>query len=319
MRPAGALLCTAVIALTAMTHVAGAATRYVDTVNQLLDTTVTVGTVARHSDMAVEVRGAMKGQGSSWGVSVGPVKVALETATSSRRSFESRRVLRLTVEEAGTVLKDTTLTTGFATEPGEENSLAVTVSREGLLTVEGGLGRLLQVAALDVAPLCPGDSIKVFSRGMLDVTMIAIETTADPRAALLTDWTADLIDSHFAGTRPRPEGIWDYLDAETDDRRARRGGRYSLAIVPSAQGQGWDLIYLGGATVNSGRWTTGMLKGRLRPTIFKDHYDVEWIDATFSPMTLDVSAQIEQDAVITFSFPRYKSSLRFSLRPIPRR
>lgn len=298
-----------------MTLTSIASTVYVDSVRSIRDSSVVVGHTATSSDVTVEVRAAASGKKARWGIRVGQVCISLASGRSARGNFEERPVLRMMIERDGTVLRDTMLVDGFATEPGEENSLAVTVSDRGDLVVEGGMRRLMPLAVIPDCGVSGESPVSLFATGRLDVAMIAVETVVDPLTAAVSGWSVDALDDYLAVRRPLPEGRWAYLDAVTDEVRARRGGRYSLAVVASESGDGWDIIYLGGAAVNSDKWKPGMLKGHMRRTIFKDHYDVEWIDATFRPMTFDVSAQIEQDAILQFNFPRYKSTLRFSLSP----
>jgi len=298
-----------------MTLTSIASTVYVDSVRSIRDSSVVVGHTATSSDVTVEVRAAASGKKARWGIRVGQLCISLASGRSARGNFEERPVLRMMIERDGTVLRDTMLTDGFATESGEENSLAVTVSDRGDLVVEGGMRRLMPLAVIPDCGVSGESPVSLFATGRLDVAMIAVETVVDPLTAAVSGWTVGALDEYFSVRRPLPEGRWVYLDAVTDEVRARRGGRYSLAIVASESGDGWDIIYLGGAAVNSDKWKPGMLKGHMRRTIFKDHYDVEWIDATFRPMTFDVSAQIEQGAILQFNFPRYKSTLRFSLSP----
>ncbi len=59
-----------------------------------------------------------------------------------------------------------------------------------------------------------------------------------------------------------------------------------------------------------------MLKGRLKPTIFVGHYDLEWIDSTFAPIDRDIHATITDGAILTLSFPLLKTTLRFSRMPL---
>lgn len=298
-----------------MTLTSIASTVYVDSVRSIRDSSVVVGHAATSSDVTVEVRAAASGKKARWGIRVGQLCISLASGRSARGNFEERPVLRMMIERDGTVLRDTMLTDGFATESGEENSLAVTVSDSGDLIVEGGMRRLMPLAVIPDCGVNGESPVSLFAVGRLDVAMIAVETVVDPLTAAVSGWSVDALDDYFAVRRPLPEGRWAYLDAVTDEVRARRGGRYSLAVVASESGDGWDIIYLGGAAVNSDKWVPGMLKGHMRRTIFKDHYDVEWIDATFRPMRFDVSAQIEQGAILQFNFPRYKSTLRFSLSP----
>lgn len=298
-----------------MTLTSIASTVYVDSVRSIRDSSVVVGHTATSSDVTVEVRAAASGKKARWGIRVGQLCISLASGRSARGNFEERPVLRMMIERDGTVLRDTMLTDGFATESGEENSLAVTVSDSGDLVVEGGMRRLMPLAVIPDCGVSGESPVSLFATGQLDIAMIAVETVVDPLTSTVSGWSVDALDDYLAVRRPLPEGSWTYLDAVTDEVRGRRGGRYSLAVVASESGDGWDIIYLGGAAVNSDKWKPGMLKGHMRRTIFKDHYDVEWIDATFRPMTFDVSAQIEQGAILQFNFPRYKSTLRFSLSP----
>lgn len=298
-----------------MTLTSIASTVYVDSVRSIRDSSVVVGHTATSSDVTVEVRAAASGKKARWGIRVGQLCISLASGRSARGNFEERPVLRMMIERDGTVLRDTMLTDGFATESGEENSLAVTVSDRGDLVVEGGMRRLMPLAVIPDCGVSGEAPVSLFATGQLDIAMIAVETVVDPLTSTVSGWSVGALDEYFSVRRPLPEGRWAYLDAVTDEVRARRGGRYSLAVVASESGDGWDIIYLGGAAVNSDKWKPGMLKGHMRRTIFKDHYDVEWIDATFRPMTFDVSAQIEQGAILQFNFPRYKSTLRFSLSP----
>ena len=55
-----------------------------------------------------------------------------------------------------------------------------------------------------------------------------------------------------------------------------------------------------------------MLKGHMTKTIFSGNYDGMWIDATMEPIDKDVQASIENGVILTFSFPVFKSQLRFA-------
>ena len=59
-----------------------------------------------------------------------------------------------------------------------------------------------------------------------------------------------------------------------------------------------------------------MLKGRLKPTIFLDHYDLEWVDSTFERMNRDIHAQLTDGAILSLSFPLLKTTVRFSKMPL---
>ncbi len=119
------------------------------------------------------------------------------------------------------------------------------------------------------------------------------------------------IARHIAASNNTAEGFWTYLDRNTDSRRARLGGRYSLATVLSDDGT-YRIIYLGGASENPGAWREAQVKGALVPTPFKDHFDLRWTDAYGNDVSDEASATITVDGlVLELSFPLLGSSLRF--------
>lgn len=158
----------------------------------------------------------------------------------------------------------------------------------------------------------PSTPMEVQVHGKADISVIVTESVPDIVAVLFTGLEEDEINGIVSG-KPQPCGIWTALDRDTDSRRALAGGRYKLAVVPRND-EGYDIIYLGGAEVNSSAWKPGMRKGILKPTIFKDHYDLIWYDSKMMPIEFDASASVEQGAILTLSFPLLKSTLRFSRR-----
>lgn len=70
------------------------------------------------------------------------------------------------------------------------------------------------------------------------------------------------------------------------------------------------IIYLSGAETNSSNWKEGMIKGRLKATIFQNHYDLEWYDSLFELIDVDAYASIN-NSILTLEFPLYKAKVRF--------
>lgn len=104
---------------------------------------------------------------------------------------------------------------------------------------------------------------------------------------------------------------WQLLDRNCDDRLAEPGGDYLLESIPLADG-GMELLYLGGARLYPGLWKPGELKARLRPTGIENVWNVEWIDAEKTPLTLEIKAHLDQPTdVLTIHFPRRSAALRF--------
>lgn len=115
-----------------------------------------------------------------------------------------------------------------------------------------------------------------------------------------------------------PAGVWQYLDRDNDPAWSRPGGKYTLGVVADDGCDGaWTIVYLDGAVTHSDRWHPGMKKGRLADSGFLRDYDLEWIDATYTPMGCDdeCSARLSDDGMIlTLVFPLDKATLRFSRR-----
>ena len=75
----------------------------------------------------------------------------------------------------------------------------------------------------------------------------------------------------------------------------------------------YDIIFLAGANMRRSDWQPQRIKGRLRPTIFDSHFDLEWHTATGVTLREDTHATIEQDgAILRLNFPLSNSSIRFS-------
>ncbi|MCM1067466.1 MAG: hypothetical protein NC418_07840 [Muribaculaceae bacterium] len=100
------------------------------------------------------------------------------------------------------------------------------------------------------------------------------------------------------------ETFWRYLDRDTDPAKASLGGSYTLATVAEPGGS-YSIILVDGTRLT--------LKGRLHPTIFTGHYDLEWRDAQGRAVDTETSAGIELDgAILRLNFPLHSATLRFS-------
>lgn len=128
---------------------------------------------------------------------------------------------------------------------------------------------------------------------------------------LTTKWQNKNINKYLkSDTLELIEGIWKYFDRNIDESRLKLGGKYSLVIVKNDQ-KGYDILYYDGAVINNTKWTTGMLKGRLYPTPFKDNFNLQWYDSTLQLVDDDNYATIEDNNIISFFFPTEKGEIRF--------
>lgn len=195
------------------------------------------------------------------------------------------------------------------------NSISVEWNNDGRFTLYAGERTLAEVGEFDIH----NDSIDlsrpigILNHGTLNIIDLIYAWTPDPAKGLHTGIdVAHLYKQLSEKDIAAPEGIWKYLDRDTDERYGRLGGNYLIGIRKADNGKDFDIIYLGGAKVFSDKWQPGMLKGKLIPTLFEGHYDLVWYDGKMQRMDSDISASVEQGVILTLNFPLYRSKLRFS-------
>lgn len=124
--------------------------------------------------------------------------------------------------------------------------------------------------------------------------------------------SVEALTAYIADSKDPIEGLWTYLDRDIDLRRADLGGFYRLATIRRPDGD-YDIVYLSGAGSRKTDWQPLRIKGRLHPTIFRDHFDLVWHTPTGTTLRYDTSATIEVDGnVLRLSFPLWNAAVRFS-------
>ncbi|MDE6378334.1 MAG: hypothetical protein K2K72_06285, partial [Duncaniella sp.] len=253
---------------------------------------------------------------SYWGLSV--VFAPEDTLALSLRFVEApegdphgRKWGRVSVRRGDSLNYSTDFNT-FEALRDRYNSLGFTLESTGRLTVSGGGSTLGPLFELDAGQVTEIAAVDLWSVGSATVSLFAAGCDAGEPAAAVTAHTIDELRERFAAGGDPLEGFWTYFDRQNDPAYARPGGRYTLALLRSADGEGYDLLLVDGAEVCADRWKPMMLKGRLRPTVFAGHYDLEWIDSTFRPVSRDIHATIENGSLLTLSFPLYRTTLRFA-------
>lgn len=114
-------------------------------------------------------------------------------------------------------------------------------------------------------------------------------------------------DGTFVASDDPLAGMWQYLDRDSDATNVAGAIDYPIAVVEAGDGS-YILVYQG---ADSGVWHCGDIKGRLIPTPFTDHYDLEWYDADGRLHNLDTSADVMLEGqVIRLNFPLLSTTLR---------
>lgn len=248
--------------------------------------------------------------------------------------FDDRRVLRVSCRFDGADMLDseTDLTLGAGDEP---MSLWLRATSDGV-DVYAGVLRRRYLGRMDLGGFRP-DSVCVTTDRRLTLDYVYMAADRSAYGDLQTAWTVEEIFDHCRASADPLEGVWRYLDRENEPSVARIGGNYIVATVrndsiPSIDimgnqtyVRGYDILYISGAQTLSERWQPGMVKGRLRPTIFHGNYDLEWYDARCEPVgdpysvVCDNNADFDDAAtppnMLTLNFPLLRSRIRLARVP----
>lgn len=279
------------------------------------------------SSLSLEVRAALHGNGeragysrTSWSLvwnytsSENYYYASVRCGNTDFGDFTDRRFAEVTVGKismgADSVIVTKRFEKGVDTAEGYNSFLMEW--KEGKSRIFIGNKELQHVSSVS-APSGINGRCGVMSRDSLTLSSVVVETKPDLSLPLETEWTADAIAGHIAHSADKIEGYWEYLDRDNDEKRAKPGGRYTVAAIKD--GDGYLLLYVDGAEVNESRWRTGMIKGRLLPTAFVDHYNLVWYDSMMLPIGKDVHADITDGAILSLEFPLYNTKIRFSKVP----
>lgn len=263
---------------------------------------------------AAEVRCAMPSAASGrhksvdWSVSwLSGQSVTIGFDFEGHTDGTDRPVAVVTVTDGLGNASSTELTSGIDFHGGP-NTLCLEW-REGVASIFAGKNRLEGVTTLPME--CPSGPCLLTATSGAQLVDAAVEAESVPR--LDSGISPDSIDSYLeanASSLHPLEGVWQYLDRDTDPALALEGGRYRLAIIASAP-DSLRIIYLGGAVTNAASWRPGMVKGSVTDIAFTDHFTVDWLDAMTRPMGPDCYCTLLSPTVLTFTFPNYSASLRF--------
>jgi len=103
-------------------------------------------------------------------------------------------------------------------------------------------------------------------------------------------------------------GKWEYLDRDADRDKVASAIDYQIAVVAEPDST-YTIIYAGEPADG---WNRGDIKGRLMPTDFENHFDLEWYDQSGRLYRRDTSADLlVEGRVLRFNFPILGTTVRF--------
>ena len=153
-------------------------------------------------------------------------------------------------------------------------------------------------------------TISSYSSSNIRLSRLSLFATETDDLTNVCVGSLDELSERLDNTGESIEGYWRYLDRDTDPRRLNTAGNYCLATV-IAPDKTIEIIYLDGVTRNKDNWQPLMLKGRLIPTVFTNHYDLIWYDAFGAKIATETSADLIDGATLRLNFPLQGGSIRF--------
>lgn len=128
-----------------------------------------------------------------------------------------------------------------------------------------------------------------------------------------------LLQSYDTAGRHPIVGLWNYQGRINEPSKAKPGGNYTLAIIPSRSEQaGYEqylVVYLDGAQVNGTSWLPGMVKGFVTRGLFTDNMALTWLDARFEPIGSECRAVLRNNDVLDLVFGDLGATLTFGRVP----
>lgn len=316
-------------------YAGGMPVRHYHDIGVVCDSVMPVSSVPAYAAYVVmEARGRLvkdrERQGSShqwWGIAWGSDTCRYEVTMRGRNADFGAvtdaycvdvTASRITPSAGRVTLCSSVVTSGIS-HAGNANTMSVELRGDSLAVVSIGRNALVDALSFPIS-VGASDSVawSIVAHGCWHPSVVMDEHLPDRSKELATGWTADSLRQYIIRRNgaDRGEGIWKYFDRTNNPAKGVVAGAYTLATVRNADG-GYDIIYIDGARTQRSRWHAGMLKGRIMPTIFKDHYDLVWYDAMMNPVSEEANASIRQDgALLEISLPVYETSFRLSRVPV---
>lgn len=199
-----------------------------------------------------------------------------------------------------------TITLSEKVNPYDGDNLWNITLKEGELTLQGGDTTLPEIFKSEFPDITGFGYIAGWGdKVLLSDVDLYFSTEGDSD---FYEYPLDVLDQYLSESDDEMEGYWVIFDRDLEESLIKLGGNYRMACVKEEEG--YNFLYLEGATVNSKRWKAGDLKMTLTATEFPGIYAVRWIDALKSPMSHDLKAQRGEGETLTIQFPYQSSKLR---------
>ena len=191
---------------------------------------------------------------------------------------------------------------------GSLNFYRIAVS-EGAVSLYGGIHTPEKLLSAPISSDFKTDSIGFYLLPGSEISADEIKLTSKKNDMFMTSWDdMEALRLYLEASVDPMEGYRQTLDRSLEESLMRMGGDYRYAMV--ANGDGYDLLYLGGAKINSDSWKPGMLKASLRPSGIRDVWNVTWFDAMHRPISHEIKAQSDKNNTLTIRFPYQDSVIR---------
>lgn len=191
---------------------------------------------------------------------------------------------------------------------GTDNFFKVVMYKD-LLTLFGGLHSPERLLQIDLPTGFKPDSIGIFLAPGADISLSEMRLSQSRFRPDVIIWDdVDFQNDYLRSSKDAMEGRLQILDKSLDESLLRLGGDYRLWMVRS--GDGYDLVYLDGATVNADNWKAGMTKAHLSPSGIEGVWNVDWTDSMFQHLSNDIKAQTDANGTLLIQFPYQNSTLR---------
>lgn len=291
------------------------------------DKPLQIDSIDNASSLWIQVRGQVKGNRNShkpsrqrWGlewtdsVSHAHYRTVISWGNTDFTDFTDERYLQVDLLRNDSIIVSHRFTTEVALHDNA-NTLGI-FFYDSRLQIRLGRQSLKHQFDVPGSYSTPKD-LAVWSSTALRLTDIYTRLWPDYAAIAPPVWTLNELKEYFAKSIDPLEGFWTYLDRTNNPDEAYPGGRYTLATVANGH-QGYDIIMVGGATHYPRIWQCGTIKGELLPTIFVDTYRLRWRTAKGEWMDInhDLSATIDNNALLTLRFPIVDTTIRLSKVPL---